>query len=396
MQKAFNWIQKEGLKARWINKEMLKSSILKLPYTEIMIVTHFIDDEVRNSLRNNCHIISPLVITYCDDEICRRPQYSIVCASSFICSQCLRDIEVTTTDIPMDQCRIIKFFVKKMSGVYYDYFRSTTSVVVSGSAMTHIARIAAKNHIPIVREEWIKSCWSKYQHEHRYGNEEEIISKYRLPIIDNRIDDDTPATMNIKRAKINEEKKTAVFMFSKFGDYYLKTNFQEMAQDVLNIIVKDDRILTKDVTHLILNRPRPTEKVFWAIAAGAYILKPEYIYESIKSKKLLPEENYQWGLDSNVPSTSTSSSGDQSQINEYQLLKVAMEWKQEIDKNNRKPFQDMKMLLLDPMQGDSYLKKIANILRAGGADVMTIEEISNESRESIHFALLIIFIRMVV
>ncbi|KAH9506500.1 hypothetical protein DERF_011228 [Dermatophagoides farinae] len=52
-------------------------------------------------------------------------------------------------------------------------------------------------------------------------------------------------------------------------------------------------------------------------------------------------------------------------------INVKLKWD-----NNRKPFHDLKMLLLDPMRGDAYLKTIANILRA---DVITISvDISNE------------------
>ncbi|XP_046910043.2 uncharacterized protein LOC124491449 [Dermatophagoides farinae] len=726
--------QKRKFKPRWISFEMMKSTSNRLPYVEIIIVTDRFDDEVLNFFHDKCRIVGPLIITYCDNDICPCPQSSIPQRTWPIYSQCMRGLEVTTSDIPTTKRQFIENRVKLMSGHYHENLHINTSVLVSDSVLTRKARAAAENHIPIVTVDWIESCWIKYQHEYKQANEDSIISKYRLPIfhglnivlsglnerdkisnivesnggkyhsvlkikpvlpntilllpekrgekylnakrlnipcllpkwlddsiqasfalpfenymIDNLMDEDSPTTtttnvMN-KRAKTvkivtstgsaetktesnnlesiikeisesnqssdqifdgnsihatgfdenvlimirncakkfgaffydslcdsvtdvivgpnitktsfqklseseysnhlvsidwfidrirlrdlcsqnnylihsysqlkdqsssitnitsqqkksdpfeelgilnvdpnqlekliklkdeiskensnekksqrfhyllgndpddtdspdfvwNHQKKlnasrtinetdwmrpttsndmniyddndmmlmadnnevaalnlqenqssshsfndqiqtvntTAVFMFSEFN-VNSKTKWEKIAHDVLNIIVKDDRILTKDVTHLILNRPRSTEKVFSAIAAGAFILKPEYIYESILSKKLLAEENYQWGMDSDVPSSSSSSSSN-TQLNEFQLMKVAIEWKHEIVKNNRKVFEDLKILLLDPMYDDAHLNSCANILRAGGANVITIFDKSSELLES--------------
>ncbi|KAH9510452.1 protein kinase activating protein dpb11 [Dermatophagoides farinae] len=66
-------------------------------------------------------------------------------------------------------------------------------------------------------------------------------------------------------------------------------------EKIPKIIIKDDSIVTSELTHLILVEPCGTEKVYAAIVAGAFILKPNYIEDSIKTNTLLNEKEYQWG-----------------------------------------------------------------------------------------------------
>ncbi|OTF82829.1 hypothetical protein BLA29_000303 [Euroglyphus maynei] len=688
--------QRRRLKARWVNIEKMKliSNSLSLN-SAIFIVTDRFDKEIIEYFQDKFRIIGPLVITYCDEDICQSPEQTLPKRIWPIFSQCMRGMEVTTSNLTADRKKLVENRVRMMSGNYYENYHGITNVIVSDSVLTRKTRAAAENKIPIVTFEWIESCWTKYQYEHRRADEEAILAKYKLPIffglnvvlsgvserdrigntiesnggkyhaalklkpllpntillvprklgekysnakrlhipcllpkwlddsiqagyalpfeqydIENLIDEDDEETSTVpdKKGVFNKEESTewndqlqsildeiiqsnvykeqlfdghsihatgfdrsllvmiencakkfgaffynslcdsvtdvivgpdigelslgkllksefgghrlvtihwfidcirsfklcsqsdyrihlhselrrplskcttnanmgmlkeldrlifvpdpdeemidekkpqhlhsllanetdndfffsdpeetdtpddcensskrsrtvspnddddeastlnsyadqsctfstindqirttntsAVFMFSSF-DNESKTKWTNLSQDVLNIIVNNDETFSNEVTHLILNRPRCSEKVFSAIAAGAFILKPEYIYDSILAKKLLPEPNYQWGRMNSNDSDETSNR--QSGLNEDRLMRVAIQWKDRIDESNRKIFQDLKILLLNPMMDDdhdSHLNSCANIVRAGGGRVFSIADLIVES-----------------
>nr|XP_027202237.1 uncharacterized protein LOC113796211 [Dermatophagoides pteronyssinus] len=737
----FMSIEKRKLRPRWISFEKMKSIASSLSYfAVIFIVTDRFDNEIIECFNDKFRIIGPLVITYCDNDICKCPHSALPKRTWPIFSQCMRGLEITTSNLSQKKRDLVKNRVQLMSGNYYENLCRQTNVVVSDSVLTRKARAAAENHITMVSFDWIESCWTKYQYEHRKADEESIVNQYRLPLfyglnitssgiterdriknilqsnggkyhpslilrpilpnsillvqekrgekylnakrlnipcllpkwvddsikagfvlpfenynIENLIDenhsttittvptkksilttnivpftveksnekqtnlqsilkeiiesnqcneqlfdgnsiyaigfdknllimirncaqkfgaffyeslcdsvtdvivgkditessfkqllenqeyvhrlvtidwfincirscklcsqtnyrihsysqlkkqttssssssntlssknlnifketnllkidlndilklkfvdetyspkrnhsilgnvssdddspdfvwslekksdtprsspestksnDDNNESKNSKKLRtsslfdheemnndddddydkvteidtnekqscsssiMNDQIKTmnflAGFMFSAFDDDS-KTKLIKLSQDILNIIIIDDKIFTNEVTHLILNQPKCSEKVFAAISAGAFILKPEYIYDSIQAKKLLPEQNYQWGIDSNdLQSNNSDNNNIQSEFNGNRLMKSAIEWKQQIDENNNKKiFEDWKILLLNPMiDDDTLLNSCENILRAGGANIFSINDLMIES-----------------
>ncbi|KAH9512091.1 hypothetical protein DERF_010498 [Dermatophagoides farinae] len=91
MQKAFISIQKRNYTSRLINFQMMKSTsdVLHLSNQQ----SYHLFDCFHN--KNQCHIIGPLVITYCDDEFCPFSHCSLPKRTWPIYSLCMRGLEVT-------------------------------------------------------------------------------------------------------------------------------------------------------------------------------------------------------------------------------------------------------------------------------------------------------------
>ena len=52
---------------------------------------------------------------------------------------------------------------------------------------------------------------------------------------------------------------------------------------------------TSGVTHLVLEAPRRTVKVLHALARGAWVLKPEWLYASVEAGGWVREDSFEWG-----------------------------------------------------------------------------------------------------
>ena len=103
-----------------------------------IIVTDHFDDKVFDCFhnKNQCHIIGPLVITYCDDEFCPFSHCSLPKRTWPIYSLCMRGLEVTTSHMPIDKRQFIEKRVQLMSGCYHEDLNTNTSVLVSDSVLT--------------------------------------------------------------------------------------------------------------------------------------------------------------------------------------------------------------------------------------------------------------------
>ncbi|OTF74419.1 PTCB-BRCT domain containing protein [Euroglyphus maynei] len=173
--------------------------------------------------------------------------------------------------------------------------------------------------------------------------------------------------------KINPPIPTIMFSgFKKEERLHLSKLCNEKISE---IIIKDDPVITKELTHLILAEPCGTEKVYAAIAAGAFILKPDYIKDSIEKHKLLTEKEYQWG--NGIDDDQIGTSGPK-------LMKSAIKWNNYLKKIIRQPmFYGHKFLLIfDVTKFDStMLMSCANILRAGGAKIIHPDELNGVENE---------------
>lgn len=147
-------------------------------------------------------------------------------------------------------------------------------------------------------------------------------------------------------------------------------------EKIPEIIIKDDSIVTSELTHLILVEPCGTEKVYAAIVAGAFILKPNYIEDSIKTNTLLNEKEYQWGNGIDDEKIGTCCP---------KLMKSAIKWNNHLKQIKQSMFHGHKFLLLFDVTkfNCKMLMSCANILRAGGAEIIHPDEFNNVEKEEL-------------
>jgi len=128
-------------------------------------------------------------------------------------------------------------------------------------------------------------------------------------------------------------------------------------------------------THLIIKEPNRGEKYLAAIASGVWVLKPEYMEESIKQGKFVNEEDYEWG---NGP-------------DDTNIAKAAPRWRLQLEnylkptvEKTRGSFEGWNILLMvDPKKREGFTR----LLKAGKGKVTllknTIRNIKN--KEYTHF-----------
>ncbi|UXI16565.1 N-acetylated-alpha-linked acidic dipeptidase 2 [Sarcoptes scabiei] len=163
----------------------------------------------------------------------------------------------------------------------------------------------------------------------------------------------------------------AVFMFSGF-ETEEKTKLIKNVEEILKVTVHDDPLVSHQVTHFILYEPCATEKVLAIIAAGIGILKPDYVTDCLNAKKLLPHSKYQWGLDfvQNSPKN----------LSRVKLMVSALRWKEYLADKKQRLFDGLKFLFLITVENSSMMSACVNILKAGGAEVILLDDF--EEKES--------------
>lgn len=128
-------------------------------------------------------------------------------------------------------------------------------------------------------------------------------------------------------------------------------------------------------THLIIKEPNRGEKYLAAIASGVWVLKPEYMEESIKQGKFVNEEDYEWG---NGP-------------DDTYIAKAAPRWRLRLE-NYLKPAVDKVrgsfegwniLLMVDPKKREGFTR----LLKAGKGKVTLLKSsIRNiKNKEYTHF-----------
>eukprot|EP01129_Flabellula_baltica_P001561 TRINITY_DN11519_c0_g1_i1.p1 TRINITY_DN11519_c0_g1~~TRINITY_DN11519_c0_g1_i1.p1 ORF type:complete len:683 (-),score=155.35 TRINITY_DN11519_c0_g1_i1:24-2072(-) len=117
----------------------------------------------------------------------------------------------------------------------------------------------------------------------------------------------------------------------------------------------DDKYLNPDTTHLIVKQPSASVKFLSACAVGIWILKEEYIIDSLKHGKWLPEEKYEWV---------------RSDDNQKDLWDAPRRWRLQIEKTGMKPFFGWKVFLVAKKKKTAF----EQVLRCGGAKILEVNE----------------------
>lgn len=191
-------------------------------------------------------------------------------------------------------------------------------------------------------------------------------------------DDDDELMATISKTNV------PVLMLSGFADS-IKNNLTKQIEHSLSIRVHDEQLVTNEVTHLILFEPAASEKVISAIAAGIWILKVSYVNDSIQKGRLLPETEYQWGLEMLEKSPLDT---------REKVLLSAYEYKCHLDKIKKKLFQDINFIFMHDISHSNQLISCKNVLISGGANIYFIDNFADNETElelllpKIHWALI--------
>lgn len=162
-----------------------------------------------------------------------------------------------------------------------------------------------------------------------------------------------------------EISKKPLIMFEGFNLAELNELF-EKTEKIPQISIKDK---LGNGTHLILKNPIGTEKVLSAIAAGSWILKQDFIFDSLKMNKLVSENKFQWGWEF-VDKLETINSVSE------KLMVSGLRWKCYLDKNEKKLFEGIRFLFITT---DSLMMNCCkSILSSGGAKLYFIDDLKTK------------------
>ncbi|OWA54215.1 putative DNA topoisomerase 2-binding protein 1 [Hypsibius exemplaris] len=118
-------------------------------------------------------------------------------------------------------------------------------------------------------------------------------------------------------------------------------------------------------THLVCERPRLTEKFISCVAAGVWVLHPQYIHDSAKAGVLLEEEPYEWG---NVFAAKYNLDLlDQ----ELSWASTAHWWRQYIARTGEKAYYNFRVILSPDIP---RIQAYKNVIRAGGGTILSMED----------------------
>src|SRR5699024_2850466 len=115
-----------------------------------------------------------------------------------------------------------------------------------------------------------------------------------------------------------------------------------------------------------------------------WLLTPEFITDSLKAGRLLPEEKYTWSLNSQSISSTTRT----------KIVASSGIWRKHIVETGKKPFDGWSVLWMNKSDESVSIVSNSNILKAGGAKEHYIGDFVNRKTElkkllpSIKFAIL--------
>ncbi|KAI2811871.1 DNA topoisomerase 2-binding protein 1 [Blomia tropicalis] len=158
-----------------------------------------------------------------------------------------------------------------------------------------------------------------------------------------------------------------VIVFSGF-EQKEKESLCEQVFENLNGQVYDDRYLTNDVTHLIINELRASEKLLSAMALGIWIMKPEYVKDSIKAGRWLPELQYQWGKEDDNQVLPIK---ELNRTLEQQLISSSISWRQNRERTGLLAFHDWNILILN---NSKLIQIVTKIFQLGGGRLYYMDD----------------------
>ncbi|CAM8930809.1 unnamed protein product [Rhodiola kirilowii] len=101
---------------------------------------------------------------------------------------------------------------------------------------------------------------------------------------------------NVSTSKVTGPKLSEnVLKYFLLSGHRLQTKeLKKIIRQLKGRLCRDSHHWSYQATHFIVPEPLRTEKFFAAAASGRWILKPDYLTESLKAGKFLEEEPYEW------------------------------------------------------------------------------------------------------
>jgi BRCA1 C Terminus (BRCT) domain len=91
---------------------------------------------------------------------------------------------------------------------------------------------------------------------------------------------------------------------------FMVTGVQEQDLDHMNMVVTNLggrmsklKHFDPEATHLVTSSPSRSEKLLASMAAGLWVIHPQYLLHSSKAGRFLPEEGFEWGNSSAIQHT---------------------------------------------------------------------------------------------
>ncbi|GBG79625.1 hypothetical protein CBR_g29774 [Chara braunii] len=91
---------------------------------------------------------------------------------------------------------------------------------------------------------------------------------------------------------------TAVKCFALTGDYGEKEQAKAIIKRLKGKLCGEKHTWKDSATHLILQAPKRTEKVFAAVAGGRWLLQPSYLLSSLEAGSFVDESKHEWSEES--------------------------------------------------------------------------------------------------
>lgn len=172
-----------GMSAELLTDDMIVDSLVPDNFSEIVIVSDIEAPAVERLIRLKWRVVSMLVVAYCDPGLLPTPYQSIPNRPYPLYSQCMRSLEVTSTNLKTSMRAVLESKVCKMGGVWDGSLKALTDFLVSDSVLSLKYREAIKmKTVKIVTVDWVLKCWDVYQHQFARADDPNIYGKYLLPI----------------------------------------------------------------------------------------------------------------------------------------------------------------------------------------------------------------------
>ncbi|XP_039285519.1 DNA topoisomerase 2-binding protein 1-B [Nilaparvata lugens] len=188
---------------------------------------------------------------------------------------------------------------------------------------------------------------------------------------ESKVESEIAITAACVRAECRGERTTDCLTLSIFSGVLMnekKGRYEEVIVGLGGTLIKTD-IYSSEITHLITDGPKRSEKLLCSIAAGHYILHTSYLDESSKSGYFLPEEQFEWGNElakENLPNLPAE--------NERLLAEAAYKWRLRVCNSKTKTGAYDKMKAVIFTTSNKMYENLFRLINAGNGEVLGRKE----------------------
>ncbi|XP_059479832.1 DNA topoisomerase 2-binding protein 1-like isoform X2 [Neocloeon triangulifer] len=131
--------------------------------------------------------------------------------------------------------------------------------------------------------------------------------------------------------------------------------------------ISDSKFFDPEATHLVTKAPRISERMLGAIAAGLWVVHPEYLLESHRAREFTSEEDFEWG---NPKAAGFLEPQIKDDPLAQELAAACYRWRK-TTADKKGAFKDFKAILLGALHNKAALERI---ILAGGGQVVPYDE----------------------